>query len=267
MLFSIFLKKDEYMKKLPHYIYIDYGYDSSYDDKIKLIKKNGFDGVFIFYNENNDDLVKKLKEANLEIEAIHLPFKNCNSLWIEGKDGDNYTREMINGILAANKYGIKNVIMHISSKTPPPINEIGFIRINKILEYAQKYQVNLALENLRRLDYLDAIYDNVNCQYLKFCFDSGHANAFTNNIKNFKFEKYKDKLACVHLHDNDGLNDLHKLPFDGNIDWKVLVEEFKKIDYNLPLTLEGVNKHQLDLNEEEYITRAKNVLEKINSYF
>lgn len=253
------------MRKYAHNIYIDYGYKSTYQEKIALIKQYGFDGVFIFDHEETDFLVEKLRETNLEIEAIHLPFRNCNVLWIEGIEGEQYTQAMINGILKAAKYDIPTVIMHITSKIPPAFSEIGLNRIRKILEYAEKYQVYLALENLRRLDYLDAIYENIDHPYLKFCFDAGHANAFTKNIDVFDLKKYQDKLICVHLHDNDGEQDLHKLPFDGNIDWQILMNKFREINYQLPLTLEGVNKHQLELDEEEYIKRAKEALVKIET--
>ena len=76
--------------------------------------------------------------------------------------GEKYTNTIIEGIKEANLYQIPTVVMHISSGNfPPKINPIALKRIKKILEVANINKVNLALENLRRLDYLDYIFDNI----------------------------------------------------------------------------------------------------------
>lgn len=251
-----------------HYIYLGYGYQSDYKTKVELIKKVGFDGVFVFWHEQLlEELCNYIRKQNLDIESIHMPFKTCNELWKDTPMGEDYCQLMINGINEASKLNIKTIVMHISSgNEPPEMSNIGIERINKILKVCEEKQVNLALENLRRLDYLDKIYESCQSHYLKFCFDSGHANAFTKNIYQFEWEKYQNKLICVHLHDNDGYSDLHKLPFTGNIDWQFVGSKFKEINYQGPLTLEVVNKHQLEINEELYIKKAKTVLEKIEEY-
>jgi hypothetical protein len=52
---------------------------------------------------------------------------------------------------------------------PPPLNSLGLNRIKRAVEIAEKYKVNIALENLRNLDYLDYVMQNISSQRLGFC--------------------------------------------------------------------------------------------------
>lgn len=240
-----------------HNIYFDYGYDSTIKERINLIKECGFDGIFIFYDKDIEEKVKYALKAKLNIETIHLPFTKCNSLWLEGKEGDEFTDLMVKGITEAGKYQIKTVIIHITSKTPPKLSEIGFLRINTILEAAKKNNVFVALENLRSLEYLDAIYERYQNFHLKFCFDIGHASAFTKNLKTYSWDKYMDKVVALHLHDNDLKSDLHFIVGDGLIDFAYFARMYKQFDLKLPLTSEAVGKRYPNLSEKEFLIKTK----------
>jgi len=235
-------------------------------EKADLIKEAGFDGVFLFYVDRIDEVVKIVRDRDLEIETIHLPFINCNHLWLDTDEGREYVELTKKGILAASRNKIKTVVFHISSKNnPPAYNELGLARLREILDLCEKLDVNFALENLRRLDYLDYIYANLKSDKLKFCFDSGHANAFTQNLLTFEYEKYQDKLVCVHLHDNDGVNDLHLIPFTGNIDFEFLGKKFKEINYQGPLTSEAIIRgDDKDLLQE--LIKIRRALEEIEKF-
>lgn len=252
---------------MKHILYFDYGYQSNNLDKIKLIRQVGFDGVFLFWDESLAEIVDNLSKADLIIETLHLPFDNCNELWIPGDAGDGYIDLMKRGILDAKKYHIPTVIFHVSSKqNPPAYNDLGLERFKGILAVAEACQVNIALENLRKLDYLDYLYENIDSDYLKFCFDSGHANAFTKNIEDFPWGKYQDKLICLHLHDNDGEDDLHNLPFEGNINWEKLMKKLKQINYQGPLTTEAIIKdYQID--ELTSLKKIKSSLERLEKLY
>lgn len=250
-----------------HYIYFYYGFSSSIENKIELILKYRFNGVFLFWDKHFLPTVKKIRATHLDIETVHLPFDGCNELWLEGIKGDGYVERMTSAIKEVASAGIPTVVFHISSSdNPPPYNRTGIERLEKILAICEQYQINLALENLRRLDYLDYVYSSLQSQYLKFCFDSGHANAFTKNIDNFPWEKYQDKLICVHLHDNNGLLDQHLIPFTGNINWKLLARKFKKIGYSGPLTSESVLGNHQAIEEENFIDKIKKALARIDRY-
>ncbi|MGD9604689.1 MAG: sugar phosphate isomerase/epimerase family protein [Bacilli bacterium] len=250
---------------MKHYLYFDYGYHSTDQRKIELIKSKKFDGVFLFWREELDDIVKAIRQASLTIETIHLPFENCNDLWLEAPTS-NYWDLINRGIEDAHWLNIPTVVFHISSTAnPPAINELGLERFAKLLNKCEQYQINLALENLRRLDYLDFLFEKFSSPFLKFCFDSGHANAFTKNIENFSWEKYQKRLICLHLHDNNGLRDQHLPPFLGNINWQLLVDNLSKAQYQGPLTAEIVERSYLNMDEETFVTCIKDALIRLES--
>lgn len=249
-------------------IFLDYGYSSSAEQKLKLIKQNGFDGVFLFADEHFDDNYALCVKYNLKVETIHLPFQNvCNLLWEENKQADLYVEDIQKWIKKASNCKIKKVIFHLSqSLTPPEITKLGFTRLKSILRVCEEYDVYLALENLRHIKYLDASLENVSSDKLICCFDSGHANCFTKNIESYDFEKYKGLIRCLHLHDNHGERDEHLLPFMGNIDFRKVCQKLKSIGYNDPLTLEVIIKKEV-LPEEEFVSQAKKALDKLEEFF
>lgn len=53
---------------------------------------------------------------------------------------------------------------------------------------------------------------------------------------------YGDKLMALHLHDNDESADQHRMPFDGNINWDVVMKKLTDINYKGPIALEIMNK-------------------------
>lgn len=257
------------MKKV---VSFDVGYKTEIDDKIKSIQNAGFDGVFIFYNDKlSDDTILKIINSGLFIESIHLPYRNLiNNIWMQGNEGEECVEKYIEGIKIAHKFNIKTAVMHVSaSVNPPGFSDIGISRFMKILEECEKMGVFLAVENIKRLDYLDFVFDNCHSPNLKFCFDIGHANVFTKNLDKFPWYKYKDKLWCVHLHDNDGREDLHLIPFMGEINWKEQLPKIFSIKECLNLTLElyyfDRERFYENINEREFMKLAFEKLTRLES--
>ncbi len=52
----------------------------------------------------------------------------------------------------------------------------------------------------------------------KFCFDTGHANMMGKNIREF-INVLGDDLAILHMHENDGVYDIHGIPFTYQRRW------------------------------------------------
>ena len=235
-----------------------YGYDSNFKNRAKLIKEAGFDSVLVYYDENISEIVYHINQQGLEIDALHLPYKNeVNKIWQEQECSKEYLEKLLKGIDFAHKNGIDCVVLHITSSNYPPeknINGINFI--NKLLQKCEQYNIYLCLENLRRLDYLNYIYDNCCNRYLAFCFDTGHAHAFTKNSSTFPHQILSKSLKCVHLHDNDGNDDLHLMPFDGNIKWDRIVEYINKYSIDRRISLELHEKAVLlhgNLSEDKFL--------------
>ncbi len=49
------------------------------------------------------------------------------------------------------------------------------------------------------------------------------------------------RIACIHIHDNDGAHDAHTLPFYGIIDWDAVCRAFAEVGYAGNLNYESGN--------------------------
>lgn len=239
-------------------INLEYDCSNDTENKLRLIHETGFDSVLLNYDDGIRKTIEQTYALGLSIDALHLPYKGMvNTIW-QGKElSDSYKSLLIDGIKFAANNGIEDVVMHITSTdSPPPANDNGIRFIDALLNLCEKYNIYLCLENLRRLDYLQYLYDHCHSKYLAFCYDSGHANAFTHNLLNFPWERFATKLRCVHLHDNNGISDQHLLPLDGNIQWKEIAKKLNQYCKN--------NKISLELHPESVEGYACSELEFLN---
>lgn len=242
-----------------------FGYPINMNERFKLIKQAGFDGVLLWWSDENintDGQKEKQPELvlknSLSIENVHLPFSGINDLWIDNINGDDYEKMIINSIKQCESFQIPTVVMHLTrGDNPPAACKTGLNRIKRIVDTAENLNVNIALENLRKSDYIDYIFEEISSPKLGFCYDSGHNNCFTPERDFLK--NYGDKLFALHLHDNDGIDDLHMLPFDGNIEWEKIKNKIDDTYYSGAISLEverGRHEKYRNMSAEEFLRRA-----------
>lgn len=223
-----------------------FGYDMPYNrERYQLIKEAGFDGVLLYWSNefgnidyrHNPELAR---QNGLFVENIHTSYENINDLWLDSLDGDEIVSHLLRCVDDCHRYGIPTMIVHLTSgESPPKANELGINRLKKIIERAERQSVNVALENLRKPEYLKYVFDRIISSRLGFCYDSGHQNCRSKNVDLLAL--YGNKLMALHLHDNDESGDQHLLPFDGNIDWACIMRKLASTNYHGPTTLEILN--------------------------
>ena len=72
-----------------------------------------------------------------------------------------------------------------------------------------------------------------------------------------RFDLLKDKIFCVHLHDNHGEKDEHLIPFEGTIDWEWLMDKLISCDYKGPITMELVyQNHYIEQDMTEFYKKG-----------
>lgn len=81
---------------------------------------------------------------------------------------------------------------------------------------------------------------NISSDRLCFCFDSGHERFYS--PERDLMAEYGNRLAALHLHDNDGENDAHMLPFTGKVDWVWVKRRLTECDYRGAVALETLNR-------------------------
>ncbi len=165
--------------------------------------------------------------------------------------------EYINCAKDCAQFEIPTMVFHLTyGSTPPAVSQWGLDNVQRLVDAAEKYGINIALENIRRPDYVDYVLENIQSDRLRLCYDSGHENCFT---KTDMLHKYGQKLIALHLHDNDSTSDQHMIPGDGTIDWSTVIAEIKSTGFNGSVTLECVNQgHNIykDMSAVKFLSKS-----------
>lgn len=92
---------------------------------------------------------------------------------------------------------------------------------------------------------IDRMNEKYGAEVLGFCFDTGHANLVGLDFEDF-IVTLGNRLKVLHIHDNDGIEDLHQIPFTftGNrenkssTDWDGFIAGMRKIKFDKVLSFE-----------------------------
>ena len=134
--------------------------------------------------------------------------------------------------------------------------EMNFELFDKTLPLAKEMGIRLATETFgtsSRYGCIDFFGDNKNFiegfvpLYEKYgdtfvvCVDTGHTNLTVNfgcpPVEEI-IESLGSHVCALHLHDNNGIKDQHKLPGTGDINWSKVFSALDKINYKVVYNLE-----------------------------
>jgi len=83
---------------------------------------------------------------------------------------------------------------------------------------------------------LAGMLDDVDSPHLQLCFDTGHA-LMTGTVAD-RLAAAAGRVGYLHVHDNDGRVDDHRMPGDGKIDWSAVGAVLADLPADLPAMLE-----------------------------
>lgn len=134
--------------------------------------------------------------------------------------------------------------------------------IDSIAPMAKEYGITICIENLydgigghlvegpccdarKAAERIDRINERYGAEVLGFCFDTGHANLVGLDMEQF-ITTLGHRLKVLHIHDNDGIGDLHQIPFtftktrenQPSTDWDGFIRGLKAIDFKGVLSFE-----------------------------
>ena len=160
--------------------------------------------------------------------------------------------------------------------------------IEKIAPFAAENNITICMENLynnkndimlegpgcdpikaaARIDDFNARYGS---EVLGFCFDIGHANLVHLDF-DFFLHTLGNRIKVLHLHDNDGVRDLHQFPFTftktrdntSSTNWPAFIQAMRDIDFNGTLSFETAP--VLDSFPPELKDDALRLIAKIGQY-
>lgn len=119
---------------------------------------------------------------------------------------------------------------------------------------------------------IDALNEEFGAEVLGFCLDTGHANLVGIDIYDF-IVRLGHRLKVLHVHDNDGVRDLHQIPYTftktrenkPSTDWDGVLNGLRDIEFDGVINFEA--SPVVSAFPEEMKADALEFLVKIGKYF
>lgn len=234
---------------------------------VELIAQAGFDAIdlsmfegestaWIYsdgFERRSKALVKLAEENGVYFNQAHAPFPSYR---VGNEEYNEKIRPMlIRSIEVAGLIGAKNIVVH-PVFFPENKKENNLKMYNELLPTAKKAGVKIALENMWGRDprmrtivanvcstaqELSEYVDALDPDWFTVCLDIGHIGLIREYEAPFIRALGAERLTCVHIHDNNYLEDQHISPFLGKLPWDEITKAFAEIGYKGDLTLESDN--------------------------
>ncbi|MCX6095182.1 MAG: sugar phosphate isomerase/epimerase [Candidatus Bipolaricaulota bacterium] len=221
--------------------------------------------VWLSREEGDSEPDRKALEG-IRVAARAAPFVSVHSrfaLWVWDPAG--LRRE----IALSRAIGARTLVLHRGSLgLAEPNSGADFAEIRRLARDAREAGIRLALENGRddawALDRaLEEIGDDPEETNLGICVDVGHVHLSpsvpSDRPIRWYLERYAGQLVHLHLHDNVGLEDEHRLPGEGTADWRDTLATLDEIGFAGTATLELLPEGDL----LEALSRARAFLERL----
>lgn len=227
----------------------------SYDAKEKAILPSRYDLPLEEFAAPYVNMKKYADQYGVGIAHAHAPFP----IWRKDEEEHNVfmmtALEKVMRTCAA--VGCPAVVIHpVTRSTKEKEWETNMSLYRQLMPIAKETGVKICLENLftvgtgrvlagvcadaeEAVRYIDALNAEAGGDYFGFCFDVGHANLLHKNPCHY-IEALGHRLTCLHIHDNDGQNDLHMAPYTQTryyktctcaLDWELFIEGLRAINY------------------------------------
>lgn len=249
-----------------------YGFIQPFDERIKLIKKAGYDYIMLWWEDetypnliDRKELINIVKSYELKIDNVHLPFEGTNLLWSEDRSKRCcQTNKIINWMNECKNSGANTVVMHTTHGNNYILDySLGYESFNKIVKVAENIKLKVAFENTQMFHYTDFILKEFDSNYAGFCYDSSHDFVNGQSCGDI-LDKWKHKLLAVHLSDNDGTCDRHWIPGKGHVNWEKIIDVIKLADCK-SFSMEAYPfEEEKNLKPIEFLIKArKNLISKL----
>jgi sugar phosphate isomerase/epimerase len=209
-----------------------------------------------------DHYMEFLTEIKNIADSLGLVCNQAHATFPPEKYGDEeYNKRAYKQILremeCASILGAKRIVVHAVKPLPKGMDSWGInLKFYRgLIPYCEKYNIQVAVENLFEPDEkrgrrrpcfigtsekLAKFIDELDSPWFTVCFDVGHA-AINGEDPEDAIRNLGKRIGCVHLHDNNWVDDQHLVPYLGKTDWNEVCKAFADIDYQGDFTLETVH--------------------------
>ena len=228
-------------------------------EALRLIREAGFTAVELWAdtvhldpraNPNRAEVLRALGRYGQTVHSVHAPFRNFENPPAAESQFRNLRMDLWKRTLDdCARFEASILVMHAvnAAQYNYPLEEAGIIRecLTELVEYGAGLNVHIALENIpsggRMRGEISCTIENQRKLFaipgLKFCLDIGHA-PLTQSDPFREADAAGTDLVTLHIHNNDGLSDLHALPDHGIIDWPSLRAHLRAGGYRGRFVLE-----------------------------
>ena len=182
-----------------------------------------------------EDAIEASERTGVRFATAHLPYLGGGGVK-SAEYMERFDREMYASIDAMKMLGVNCAIFHPNAATVVAKDfdrkktfESVMAHLAPYAEYAAKVGLSVVVENMRVIHGMrhshrycqdpDELCEVADALGIGVCWDFGHANI--SGVKQSKGLAYVGKrLKVLHVNDNFAGDDIHILPFTGNVDWK-----------------------------------------------
>lgn len=240
------------------------------EEIIEMLSEAGFDAIDFsffqerFFDERTDSEESKAYFFRLRelAETKGMRFNQAHAPMPSGKEDEEWTErrfwDIVRAMRNASYLGIETIVVHSISylRYVEPGNREKAFEMNmdffgRLIPYCEQYRIKVAIENqyqtecgvksqnvTSRAEELIRYVDTLNSKWIVACLDIGHACLVREDPSTFIRKLGSDRLQALHIHDVDGVEDLHTLPFYGISNWERIMQAIKEIGYTGDFTLE-----------------------------
>ena len=194
-------------------------------------------------------------EDGYKVRQIHGPWRSSNDYKTEEQRAERYEKT-VRAIRAAAIIGAKYMAIHpimpfgVGKHTEQEAEEAFLINVEfftRLAKVGEEYGVYVCLENMPFKDFpisstveIMKVVKAVNNPYFRVCLDTGHANVVTPDPAESVKIIGKDNLMILHVHGNDGKDDLHFNPMhpEDTLDWNAFSKALADIGFDGVVSLE-----------------------------
>jgi len=237
----------------------------------------GIDTIEIFANRHQVDfdnpvtlrgIARAVDRNALYVNSVHAPFYRSieeiqQGIHLDiGSANEVERRSSVDEIAASFVLGtLFHVDYYILHAPDQPDPDALLKSLDELLTLSSELPFKLCLENIpgktTDLSHINDLMDR-HLLPIGICFDTGHSHLSGNVPTDIR--EYGASFYTTHIHDNDGMNDNHMMPFDGQIDWTAAMQAFRSVDYKWGFMLEVRRDPETPL--EPFLARCTATLER-----
>ncbi len=228
----------------------------------------------VFFNGSIADMEKLLlrirsaaDNAGITISQTHGPWR-----W-PPRDGTKEERDerfekMTRSLEGTAMAGCTDMVIHPimpfgdnSNPDPDRFMEMNLEFFTRLTAKARSFGVTIDFENmpmpvltLATPHQILEFAKKIDSPFFRVCLDTGHCTMNHVDPADAVREIGKQYLRVLHVHDNNGVSDLHWLPETGVIDWKAFSRALQEIGYDGVFSLE-TNVKRENLSDDEFLQK------------